>query len=219
MSCGTCPSAVTSVLRRKVQDELSKLLSVLKLSDFFNSAFGSTAGVAVQDVDGAVDSIPLPIPLNFVDLLQYALCPLTPLALGIDDLGSLTSLDPTAQLAKIKSLSTGDIDNARQNYELALDNSPNAKLISQARKYQRETQRIAFTPQSFAEAIVIAATVQAVCGNDEFVEGPYRAFALAADGFTFTGGVPGVLDTNLAALIQKLAQGEAKFAALRGELF
>lgn len=219
MACGACPSAVTSVLRRRVQVELDKLTAVVSMTGFFNDAFGATAGIAVEDVDAAVDSIPSPIPLDFVALLTYLACPLTPLALGLDDLGSLTALDPNTQLQKVKSLTTGDVDNARRNYELALDNSPNAKLIKEARRYERESRRIAFTPDSFAEALVIAATVQSVCGNEEFLEGPYQRFAQLADGFSFVGGVPGILDTNLAALIQKLAQGETKFKALRGELF
>ena len=219
MACGACPSAVTNVLRRKVQDELGKLLSITQLTSFFNAAFGATAGIAVEDANAAVSAIPSPIPINFIDLLPYALCPLTPLALGIASIGELTGLDPTAQLQKVKNLANGDIDQARRSYELALDNSPNKKVISQARKYERETRRIAFTPASFAEALVIAATVQAVCGSEEFLAGPYQAFAVAADSFSFVGGVPGVLDANLAALIQKLAIGEAKFKALRGELF
>lgn len=219
MSCGTCPDAVTATLRRKVQAELDKLTAITRLTSFFNDAFGETAGVGVSDVNAAVNSIPSPSPLNFLDILQYVTCPLTPLALGLDGITDLTTLDPAAQLAKVKDLGTGDIDTARGNYEKALNNSPNAKLISQSRKYEREMRRIQFNSDSFAEALVISATVQVVCGNEEFLAGPYQQFATLASTFSFTGGVPSTLDQNLAALIQKLSQGEAKFKALRGELF
>lgn len=219
MACGTCPSAVTSILRRKVQAELGKFLAIARLTGLFNDAFGATAGIAVEDASFAVNAIPSPLPLSFLDLVQYLTCPLTPLALGIDGFTELTQLDPNAQLAKIKGLASGDIDDARRNYERTLDNSPNKKLISQGRKYEREMRRINFNAETFAEALLIAASVQAFCGQEEFTSGPYQQFALATDGFSFVGGVPSTLDNNLAALIQKLAQGEAKFKALRGELF
>lgn len=218
MSCGTCPDAVTATLRRKVQVELDKLRSITRLTSFFNDAFGETAGVGVSDVDAAVASIPTPTPLNFLGILQYVTCPLTPLALGLG-IGDLAGLDPNTQLQKVKALSTGNIDTARSNYEKSLGNSVNAKLISQARKYEREMRRLQFNPESFAEALVISASVFVVCGQEEFVSGPFQAFATLANDFSFTGGVPSTLDQNLAALIQKLTQAEAKFKALRGELF
>lgn len=218
MSCGSCPDAVLSVLRKKVQTELDKLRSITTLTSFFNDAFGETAGVAVDDVDAAVGAIPAPVPLDYLGILPYVTCPLTPLALGIDDITELTDLDPNTQLTAVKALTVGDIDTARADYEQALSGSPNAKLISQARKYEREMRRLQFSADSFAEALVISASVQTVCGNEEFVTGPYQAFATLADGFSFTGGVPASLDQNLAALIQRLSQGEAKFKALRGEL-
>lgn len=218
MACGTCPDAVTATLRRKVQAELDKLRAITKLTGFFNDSFGATAGVAVSDVDGAVNSIPSPVPLDFLGILQYVTCPLTPLALGLG-LSDLTALDPNAQLQKVKSLGTGNIDTARANYEKSLNNSVNAKLIEQARRYEREMRRLQFDANSFAEALVISAVVQIVCGQDEFTQGPFQAFATLAQGFSFTGGVPSTLDQNLAALIQRLSQGEAKFKALRGELF
>jgi hypothetical protein len=185
----------------------------------FNDSFGSVAGTGFEDVNSAVSAIPSPHNLNLVEILQYVTCPLTPLALALGDLDDLLTLDPSAQAQKIKGLSTGDIDEARKSYEKVLGNSANAKLIKQVRKYEAELRRIQFNAQSFAEALVICATVQVVCGNEEFVTGPFQSFATLANGFSFTGGVPSTLDTNLAAVVQKLKQGEDKFKALRGQLF
>lgn len=218
MPCLTCPEAVLSTLRRKVRGELDKLRAILSLARMFNEAFADLVGTAVEDADSAVDGIPDPVSLGFLDILAYATCPLTPLALGLGELTELTNLDPQAQLARIKDLSTGDIDDARSSYENVLENSVNAKLIKQARRFEREMRRLRFDADSFAEALVIAATVQSVCGQEEFQFGPFQEFATLADGFSFVGGVPGILNQNLAALVQKLAQGEAKFKALRGEL-
>lgn len=217
--CGNCPDAVIGTLRRKVQAELDKLKAITRNTHFFNDAFGATAGVAHDDINSAVSSIPTPLPVNFLDILQYATCPLTPLALGIGGLTDLTKLDPNAQLQKVKQLGGGNVDTARKNYEKVLKTSPNAKLISQSRKYERELRRLQFDPDSFAEALVIAATIQSVCGDDEFTSGPFQSFATLAQDFSFVGGVPSLLDQNLAAVIQKLTQGEAKFKALRGKLF
>lgn len=219
MACGTCPSAVTATLRRRVQAELDKLSSIVRLTDVFNASYGTVAGTGFADVNSAVSSIPSPHNLNLAEIIQYVTCPLTPLALALGDLDDLLNLDPAAQVQKVKSLSSGDIDAARKNYESVLTNSPNGKLISQIRKYERELRRVQFDASSFAEALVICATVQVVCGNEEFVTGPFQSFAALADGFSFVGGVPSTLDQNLAALVQKLKQGEDKFKALRGELF
>jgi len=215
MTCGTCPDAVTQVLRKRVRAATDKLAALLDATNFFNDAFGAVAGVAVAAVDAAVDSIPTPVSFDFLDILGYVTCPLTPLALGLGGIDELTDLDPSVQAQKIKGLGSGDIARARRNYEAVLNNSPHAKLIKQARRYEQKLRRLDFTASVFAEALLIAATVQTVCDQGEFEEGGFQAFAQLADGFSFTGGVPATLDPNLAALLQRLAQGEAKFKALR----
>lgn len=215
MSCGTCPTAVTATLRRRVQAELDKLRAITRLTGLFNDAYGTVAGNGFDDVNSAVSSIPSPHNIGLTDLLQYVTCPLTPLALGLGDLDDLLTLDPAAQSEKIKGLSTGDIDEARKNYEDSLGRSANAKLIAQVRKYEAEMRRIQFNSASFAEALVISATVQVVCGSEEFITGPFQSFATLASGFSFVGGVPSTLNSNLAAVVQKLKQGEDKFKALR----
>lgn len=218
MACGTCPDAVTQTLRRKVRAESDKLAAIIDATSFFNDAFRSITGSAVNSVGSAVNAIPSPSPLDFFDLLAYVTCPLTPLALAVDDISELTSLDPEAQMKRVRSLGSGDIANARRVYENALRTSPDAAVISQARRYEQKLRRLQFSATSFAEAMVISATVFTTCGQEEFEEGGFNTFVQLAQGFSFTGGVPSTLDQNLAALTQRLSIGEAKFKALRATL-
>lgn len=217
MSCGTCPDAVISVLRTRVRAELNKLVAVTRMTSFFNDALGDVAGIGVTDVGNAVDAIPSPVSTNFLDLLGFVTCPLTPLALGLGAISDLTDGDLNTQLKAVQSLGTGTIDKARREYEQTLSNSPNSKLIGQCRKYDRQLRQIGFDALSFAEAVLITATVQSVCDDDEF-DDIFEDFAVLSVDFSFVGGVPGTLDNNLAAMIQRLGAGEAKFAALRKSL-
>lgn len=217
MACGSCPPEVVSVLRTKVREELRKLRSVIRLTNFTNDSFGAVAGTGFEDVSSAVDGVPVATPLNFLDLVAYASCPLTPLALGLDGISDLIDGDANTQLKAAQSLGKGNIDRSRRSYEDVLGNSVNAKLIRQVRKYDRQLRQLGFNPLSFANAVVCTAVVQSVCDQDEF-DDIFSEFALLADGFSFTAGVPSSLDNNVAAVLAKLGEGEAKFAALRKNL-
>lgn len=216
MACTACPDAVTQTLRQRVNAELNKLDAIISTTRLFNDAFGTIAGVAVAVVEAAVNAIPLPFGLSFADVLAYLTCPLTPLALGIGE--DFTQLDPDTQLKKVKGLGSGEIATARRSYETALNSSPHSKLIRQCRRYEQNLRRQQFSQDSFAEALVICASVQMTCGQEEFEEGPFQRYATLAQGFGFNGGVPSSLDQNLAAMVQRLQQGETKFAALRATM-
>lgn len=206
-----------SVLRTRVRRELDKLVAITRMTSFFNDAIGSVAGIGAEDVGNAVTAIPSPVSTNFFDIIGYVTCPLTPLALGVGALTDFTDGELNTQLKKLQSLQTGTIDKARREYEQTLNNSPNAKLIGQSRKYERQLRQIQFNEASFAEAVLITATVQSVCDDQEF-DDIFGEFAILSSDFSFVGGVPGTLDTNLAAMMQRLSAGEAKFAALRKSL-
>ena len=197
--------------------ELDKLTAITRMTSFFNDAIGDVAGIGAEDVGNAVSAIPSPVSTNFLDLLGYVTCPLTPLALGVDAISDLTDGDLNNQVKAIQRLQTGTIDKARREYEETLNNSPNSKLIRQSRKYERQLRQIGFDEESFAEAVLITATVQSVCDDDEF-DDVFEQFAVLSQNFSFVGGVPGTLDNNLAAMIQRLSQGELKFKALRESL-
>lgn len=187
------------------------------MTSFFNDAIGSVAGIGAEDVGNAVTAIPSPVSTNFLDIIGYVTCPLTPLALGVGALSDLTDGELNTQLKKLQGLQKGTIDKARREYEQTLNNSPNAKLIQQSRKYDRQMRQIGFNDESFAEAVLITATVQSVCDAQEF-DDVFESFARLSVDFSFVGGVPGTLDTNLAAMMQRLGEGETKFAALRKSL-
>lgn len=218
MPCPGCPEAVSNTLRQKVQAELDKLVAIASMTNIFNGAVGEVAGTGFEDTSSAVDAIPIPLPLTPLDLIQYATCPLTVLALGLGGLQELLDGDINTQTKAVQGLTTGNITKARGAYEEILGNSLNAKLIKQVRKYERQLRQIGFNALSFAEAVLITASVQSLCDEEEFTEGPYLAFATAQAGFSFTGGVPSGLDQNLAATIAKLQEGELKFKALRDTL-
>jgi hypothetical protein len=213
MSCG-CPDAVVYALRGRVQRELDKVLAIKNATGLFNRASKDVIGNAAGDIDSALATIPTASPLNYLDLVQYLTCPLTPLALGLS-ITDISALDPTIALNKVKGLRSGEIEHARSNYEGVLSSSANSGLIRIARKYVNELLRLQFNSSSFTEAVIISATVLATCGTDEYTAGPYAAFANAVTDFSFQNGVPTGLDQNAAAIVQKLLSAEAKFKALR----
>lgn len=217
MACQNCPDEVISVLRTRVRQELDKLTAITRMTSFFNDALGDIAGIGVSAVIAAVNAIPSPLSLNFLNILEYVTCPLTPLALGVDAIADVIGGDLNTQLKAVQSLGIGTIDKSRRAYEQTLNDSPSAKLIRQSRKYERSLRQLSFNAASFAEAVLITATVQSVCDDDEF-DDIFGDFAVLSADFNFVGGVPGTLDTNLAAMIQRLGAGEAKFAALRESL-
>lgn len=213
MTCG-CPDPVVYTLRGRVQRELDKVLAIKTATGFFNSATKDVVGGAGPDIDNAVAAIPSAGDLDFTDILEYLTCPLTPLALGLN-LTDLSALDPTLLLNKVKGLRSGELENARKSYETSLSSSPSGGLIKIARKYTNELLRLQFDATSFTEAVIISATVLALCGSEEYEAGPYAAFANATSDFSFQNGVPSTLDQNAAAIVQKLLTAEAKFKQLR----
>ena len=216
-SCGTCPDAVTFTLRRIVQDQLDNVRSIKSLTDALSRALQDIAGLADLDITGLLDGIPDIPAIDFTDILGYLTCPLTPLALALD-LSQIQALDPTVQLQKLKRLAQSEIEQARATFEDALTASPYRQLINIARRFATEITRIRFDEVRFAEAVLISATVLAVCGTDEYQDGPYQDFANEVQDFSFVGGVPADLETNVAAIVQKLVQSELKFKAAAAAL-
>lgn len=217
MACGTCPDAVTFTLRRLVQDQLDNVRSIKSLTDSLNRALQDIASLADFDIQSLLDNIPAVPSIDFTDILGYLTCPLTPLALALD-LTQIQALDPVVQLQKLKRLAQAEIEQARRAFEDALNASPFNQLIRIAQRFAAEITRIRFDEIRFAEAVLITATVLAVCGEDEYVEGPYQDFANEVQDFSFVGGVPADLDNNVATIVQKLVQSELNFKAAAAAL-
>ena len=213
MACGTCPDAVTFTLRNIVQQELDKVRAIKNKTNLFSRALQDIAALADDAINSALQAIPTIPTIDFTDILGYLTCPLTPLALALGDLSELTDLDPQTQLRRLMNLFKSTIDRARRNYEDALSAADTNQLIGLARKYANEFVRLRFDPVTFSQAILISATVFAVCGLDEYTEGPYLDFANEIQGFSLVGGLPADLDNNVAAIVQKLIGAEQVFKA------
>lgn len=210
-TCGECPDAVIFTLRDTVQQELFKVRSIIDLAPRVSDALANVATLAIDTVDQALGLVPaLPI-LDFAEILSYLTCPLTPLALLVDFEQFASILDPTVQLQRLKSLATASLNAARRAYEDFLTDSEFAQVIGLARRFANEFVRISFNPISFARAIVISASVLTLCGEEEYTNGPYLEFANTIQGFSLVGGLPTSMDQNVAALIQRLLEGEARF--------
>ena len=185
---------------------------------FFNDAIGDLAGIAAEALTNAVDAIPEPVSTDFLSLIDYITCPLTPLALGLGGISDLTNGDLNTQLKRLQGLQKGTIDKARREFEQTLANTPEAKMIQQGRKLDRQIRQLNFDAESFAEAVLITAVVQSVCDQQEFDE-IFGDFAILSADFASKGGLLGVLNTNLAAMQQQLIRAETKFSALRVSLY
>lgn len=219
MAC-ICPTAVTATLRRIVQAELEKARAILAKTGLFNAAVGDSVGTVGADIDAAIGDIPDPLALDSAGIASYLTCPLTPLALGLQSAGDVAALDQTVLAKKLKGLSKGEVDQARANFDVSMESSANAKLIEIARSYTKDMLRLDFTPSTFEQALLITATVQQLCPDDEYLEGPYQDFAIISSQISFDAstGVPTGLDTNAAAIVQKLLRAEEKLEALRASL-
>jgi hypothetical protein len=208
--CG-CPDAVIYALRGVVQSELDKLRAITDLTGYYNRVLKDLAGLVFNVVSSAVDLIPDISVLNPAGLVDYLTCPLLPLLFVVD----VDALDPRTQQEQFRQLFRDEIKRYRREYEELLRDSEQARLIELVRKYVQEMQRIGFDEGSFLNAVIISATVLSVCGEEEYQEGPYQAFANIADSFAFSGGVPSSLDANMAAVSQKLLEAETKFRLMR----
>lgn len=211
--CG-CPEAVIYSLRSIVQAELDKVRAILRATSFFDRAIREVAGVLGEILDAALAAIPDPVVIDVSSILDYLTCPLLPLALGLD-LVDIEDLDPGILLAKLKALKAAEIEDARQAYEAFLRAAEHAQLLFVASTYTRNLSRLRFDAASFAKAVLISATVLAVCGEEEYQAGPYEEFATVIQDFNMDNGVPSSLSDNAAAIVQKLLQIEQKFKALR----
>lgn len=213
VACGTCPDSVTFTLRNIVQGELDKVRGIKNKTQLFSRALSDVAALADDSINAAQVSIPTVPQIDFTDILGYLACPLTPLALAVDDLSALTALDPQTQLRRLMNLGKAEIDKSRRDYEDLLDAADTNQLIGLARKYANEFVRVRFDSGTFAKAILIASTVLAVCGTAEYTDGPYLDFANEIDGFSLVGGLPADLDNNVATIVQKLVSAEVTFKA------
>lgn len=213
MSCESCPDSVTFTLRDIVQAELDKVRAIKSLSDVVSNALRDVAALAINVIDTALDAIPVLPGLDFSEIFEYLTCPLTPLALGVDFAEFADALDPTVQLQRLKSLGKSLLAKARRDYESILAESDYSQVIALARRYSGEFTRIKFDVVSFTKAIVISATVLAVCGQGEYEEGPYLEFANEISTFSLTGGVPSNVDVNVSALLQRLIEAETRLKA------
>ncbi len=215
--CGTCPDAVVRTLRRRVNDALGQVRAIRSLSGAFSRVLQDVAGLAADEVSSAVNGIPTVPGIGLDDILGYLTCPLTPLAIALEP-EDFEALDPRVQLSKLKELIGSEVDAARASYEGALDNSVYAGVLSIARRYANEFIRIGFDEVVFAEAILVAASVLALCGEEEYTSGGYVEFANEIEGFSLTGGLPSDMDPNTAAVTQRLIEGETKLKALQTAL-
>lgn len=211
MACESCPDAVTFTLRDVVQTELDNIRSIKNLSTAISRALQDVAQLAVDTVERAIDLIPVLPGLDFSEIIGYLTCPLTPLALAVDFDQFASALDPTVQLQRLKALGRSVLNNARREFEAFLDASDYRQVIGIARKFANEFLRIRFNPASFAKAVVISATVLAVCGREEYEAGPYLEFANELTNFSLTGPIPSGLDVNVSALLQRLIEAETRF--------
>jgi len=214
-ACGNCPDAVTYTLRETVQVELDKVQALSDLGGFVSRALQDVALLAIDVIDTALNAIPVLPGLDFAEILGFLTCPLTPLALVVDFDQFINELDPTIQLQRVKSLGRSLVNKARRDYEDIINASDFRQVINLARRYSNEFLRLAFNPVSFAKAVVISATVLAVCGEEEYQAGPYQDFANAISNFSVsTNGVPASMDQNVAALVQRLIEADLRLKAM-----
>lgn len=212
----TCPDAVLLHLRGVVQRELDKVRALQRRVSEYNRGFPVVSSTAADDLSAAVAGIPSGDSLSVFSLAAYLACPLLPLAFSVE-LAELTVLDPTVLLDKVKGLSSGELSKHRATFNASLEASGDSGAIKLIRKLEHSLRRIGFDAASFAHAVVITASMNALFPT-EFAAGPYQEFANAADGFAFSGGVPTTLNADLQYMVGKLQEAETRFTSLKEAL-
>lgn len=223
--CATCPPAVKAVLRRRVQQDLDRVLFIKYLTTSFNRALNELAAKIANDLAALLNlvaAIPSPV-IDLSEIIAWLTCPLLPIAILEDPSlknDAFEALDPRQQKRILLAMLSAYVDDITNIYMTGLRALESYDLIALAQKYLDELKRLDLDAESFARSCIITATVAGLgivddgC-KEEYNIGPYARFTEEISTFSFTSTYPSGFDPQVATVMDALANAEAKMAGWR----
>jgi len=211
--CSNCPPFIASAAAAPVQEGLSKLQNVKRMTRIINTAVTAVIGDVTADVEAIVDVIPDPPILDLSYMISLYTCPLVPIALAAD-LSIIQKLDPRQFARQIQAQMKSFITEIISDYKTALDTIEAGPLLRIAQNFLRDFKRLGFDAFFLAEIVVITTAVKAIC-PEEYENGPYKEFDDAIVGFSLDGWLPNDLNAQVQPLLAQLQRAELKFQAWR----
>jgi hypothetical protein len=218
MTC-TCDLTVIAPLAAQVQDVLSKIQAITKLTADMNRLNGDIAASVVDNLSILVPSIPLPPVLNISTLLGLATCPLTPLALGLSS-DALAALDLRSLAIRYKRVLTAQSAQVQAQYDQLLQGLQSATVVIQMRKFVTECYRamgdVADFIAAYPAALQTCLLIKGIC-NEIYVNPSYPFLALVdvSSTWSFDGFLPSEVDPRALPVLKILAQAEIKLNSWR----
>jgi hypothetical protein len=223
--CATCPPAVKSVLRRRVRSDLYRVRAIKEMTTAVNRLITDLTDKVTADLTALiklVGDIPSPV-IDISEIINWLTCPLLPLAILEDPRvgqAAFDALDPKLQKQLLLSMLAAYVDDLDRIYREGLAALQSYDLIRYLQKYLDELRRLDLDAESFARSVTICATVFGLGRADsgcmqEYEDGPYNEFVEEISTFSFTGLYPSGFDPNVTAIMDHMAEAEAKLKAWR----
>ncbi len=212
-ACTNCPQFMKEAVRRPINEGLTKVQTLKKMTNIINDALSTILGDAATDIDAIVTALPDPPVLDLSYMVSILTCPLLPFAIAAD-LSILQKLDPRELAKMVQAQMKGYIKTLQRNYQDALKELDSWPAIKLAQNFYRDFKRLGFDAVLMVEVQAATAAIKIIC-PEEYAEGPYEAFDEEVQGFSLTGLLPSGLSEEVNDVLTALQGGEIKLEAWR----
>lgn len=202
-----------------VQAVLDKVNAMKYLTTTFDRLFVQVIVNIEDDLDAWIGRIPLPPAFDLSEILDYLVCPLTPIAINID-VSILQNLDPRLTYMKIAKQFEATVRDVIVAYTIDTASLKSAALIQLIQRYVREIQRAVGDQYQFAidypltlgYVTYIQQTCPEIYANPAY---PYMRFVAAISDWSFDGVLPSGISVSVKGTVDKVAEAETRIQAWR----
>lgn len=214
MACTDCPDLIVSTIAAEVQGTLDKVRRIKYVTESFNRLLAQIGDKVLDDLNTLVDLIPDPPTLDISDIIDYFLCPLTPIALEIDP-SLLANMDPRLVAVRLRRIVKNMTAEVIRLYNEALRLLKSYDIVKIMQRYVAEIYRAMGDAFEFIAEYPInagrALTVKVLCPDIyESNRWPFKALVTELSNWSFDGIVPSGLDERAASSVRLVAAAEAK---------
>lgn len=214
MACTDCPDLVVSTIAAQVQGTLDKIRRIKWVTTSFNRLLAQIGDKVVDDLTTLIDLIPDPPVLDISDIVDYFLCPLTPLALEIDP-SIFANMDPRQIAVRIRRIVKNVTADVIRLYNEALRLLRSYDLVRIMQRYVAEIYRamgdafefIAEYPINVGRSLTVQVLCPDIYNNPRW---PFKALVAEISNWSFDGIIPTGIDPRAAGNVRLVAQAEAK---------
>lgn len=217
MACSDCPDLVVATIAAQVQRTLDKVRRIKEVTRSFNLLLAQIGDKILDDLNDLVGLIPDPPVLDISDIVDYFLCPLTPVALEID-LTLLQNMDPRLIAVRVRRILKDETARVIALYDAALRKLRSYDLVKILQRYIAEVYRamgdalefILEYPINLGRALLVKAMCPAIYADGQW---PFQALVTELQDWSFDGVVPSGIDARAEGVVRLVAQAEVKLLA------